>query len=107
MRYLFLFSVSCLVVLFLSCGNKEEREAKAAAEKVIDALTPERLEAFGQWAYSGQGNVWYQGSIEQVETTARYETRNDSLILTVRKPKAFIEDFQLDIPLDSRLHGLR
>lgn len=95
-----------IIIFAISCKSKGDNAAKASAEKVIDALTPERLNTFGQWAFSGQGNVWYKGSIEQVETTARYEERNDSLILAVRKPEAFINDFELDIPIDSRLHGL-
>lgn len=106
MRPILLFCLYCVFLLFLSCGNKEERAGKAAAEKVIEAITPARLTAFGQWAYLGAGNVWYKGPIAQVETTTRFEERNDSLILTVRKPEAFIKEFQLDIPLEGRLQGL-
>jgi hypothetical protein len=96
-----------VAVLLLSCRNKEERSAPAAnMERLVSALSPGQLDALQKWTYSGQGNTWYKGSLEQVITTARYEERNDSQILTVRKPEAFIKDFQLDISIEQRLHGL-
>lgn len=107
MRTLLLFCFSSVIVWSLSCRDRgEANTARANTERVISALTPERLTAFGQWTYSGKGNVWFKGSMAQVETTTRFEERNDSLILTVRKPEAFIKEFQLDIPLERRLHGL-
>lgn len=102
---LFILLVVC--AFLASCGGAEEqRPERVAAERVISALTPERLAALQQWTYSGTGNAWYKGSLSQVETTARFEERNDSLILTIRKPAPFIRDFQLDIPVEERLHGL-
>lgn len=102
-----LFILFVFVACLASCRDKVgSKTAEARAEGVIRALTPERLAAFQQWAYSGKGNVWYKGSQAQAETTARFEERNDSMILAVRKPDAFIREFQLDIPLESRLHGL-
>lgn len=95
-----------MVVLFLSCGNREERAAKAAAESVINAMTPERLATFGQWTYSGRGGFWYKDSLGKIGSTTRFVERNDSLILTVKQPAQFIKDFQLDIPVEERLNGL-
>jgi hypothetical protein len=96
-----------LCAFLASCGGAgEQKPGRVAAEKVISAMTPERLAALQQWTYSGTGNAWYKGSLSQVETTARFEERNDSLILTIRKPAPFIRDFQLDIPVEERLHGL-
>lgn len=102
---LFIFIVVC--AFLASCSSAEEQEpGRVAAERVISAMTPDRLAILQQWTYSGTGNTWYKGSLAQVETTARFEERNDSLILTIRKPAPFIRDFQLDIPVEERLHGL-
>lgn len=107
MRAIRLLILLGVIASVLSCENREEgNAARANAERVISALTPEWLTAFAQWTYSGKGNVWYKGSLAQVETTTRFEERSDSIILTVRKPEAFIKEFQLDIPLERRLHGL-
>ena len=96
-----------MIVWTLSCRDRGDgNTARANAERVISALTPERLHSFGQWTYAGKGNVWFKGSLAQVETTTRFEERADSIILTVRKPVAFIKEFQLDIPVEDRLHGL-
>lgn len=106
MKPILLFTVSWVLLLLTSCGNKEEREAKTNAEKVIEALTPERLATFKQWTYSDRGGFWYKDTLGKTGSTTRYAERNDSLILTVKQPAQFIRDFELDIPIEERLNGL-
>jgi hypothetical protein len=106
MKRLYVLAIMAIVLFAVACWSKEDKAAKAAAERVIDALTPERLSTFGQWTYSEKAGVWYKDSLGKPGSISRFAERNDSLILTVGRPAQFIQDFQLDIPVEARLSGL-
>lgn len=106
MRRLYTGILISTVVAAVACGNKEGNTVRARAEKVIEALTPERLSTFEQWTYSDKAGVWYKDSLGKPGSISRFAERNDSLILTVGRPAQFIRDFQLDIPIEERLNRL-